>query len=137
MATSIRRLLNPQLKITEMSSEWWKEQVRALLIVGDGILLAALRQVPNAHNCTRFGLGHGQCVEVPDSKNPITAIMTVMRKRMAVMNGCSFYIQSWDSKMAKVCTFVGIKEIYTNGSPSDEEVTSFKKCGVEVIRVSI
>lgn len=134
---NIRNVLNKELGVVNMPSQWWEEQVRALLIVEGGILLAALRQVPAARDCIRFGLGHGQCVKVSDSQNPITAIMGVMHERMAAMHGCSFYFQLWDSKMAKVCALAGVKNIYTNGSPLDEEVESFKKCGVEVIRVNV
>ncbi len=136
---NVRKVLNPELGVVNMSSEWWMEQVCALLIMGGGILLAALRHVQSARDCLEIGLASGQCVQVSGKLHPIMEIANAMKERMAVMNGCSIYVESWpESKMAKWCAIVGIKEIYyTNGSPSDDEVKTFKKCGVKVTRVSV
>ena len=135
---NLRDVLNPEIGIVSMSSEWLEDQVLAAVIIDESILKIALRDVPKAPDCTRIGLGHGQCVEVKGSLNPVTAIMDAMEEQMAVMNGCNFYMQLWDSNMAKACALVGIKEIYyTNGSTSDDEVKAFKTCGVEIIRVSL
>jgi len=139
---NVREMLNPELGVVDMPSEWWEEHVCALLIMERGILMAALRHVPDARDCYKIGLAHGQCVQVSGKSHPITAIMKAMRKRvgerMAGMNGCNLYTQSWDSKMAKACAFVGIKKIYyAEGSPIPNEVKEFKACGVEVTRVSL
>ena len=139
MMVNIRSLLNRELAIVRMSSEWWMEQVCAIVIMDNGILLIALRHVPAALDCHQIGLGHGQCVEVSETQSPVTAIMNSMRKRMAILNGCSLYIKSWpDQKLSRLCAIVGVKKIYyADGSPSNEELSSLKAYCVEVIRVSV
>ncbi len=135
----IRDFLNPELGIRDMPSGWWREQVRALLIINKGILLAVLQDVPQADGCTQFGLGHGQCIKFSNELNPVSAIMNAMHKRMAVMNGCDVYVESWPgSKLALACSIVGIKSIYyAKGDPGDKEVKALNAYGVEVIHVRI
>lgn len=137
---NIRDLLNPELGIRDMPSKWWRKQVHALLIMNKGILLAVLQDVPPADDCTQFGLGHGQCIKFSSELNPISAIMNAMHKRMAAMNGCDVFVESWPgSKLARACSIVGIKNIYCmdNDNPNDDEIKALKEYGVKVVHVSI
>ena len=139
MATSIRNLVNRESGIAQKPPEWWKSEVRALLLMDTGVVVAALRHVPEARDCPQIGLAHGQCVKVADDQNPILAIMDTMRERMAVLHGCNLYVDLCpSSKLMRLCAIAGIKKIcYVNGSPSGDELEVPKAYGMEVIHVSI
>lgn len=135
---NIRDFLNQELKIRELPAAWWRKEVRGLLIMDGGILLAALRHVPEARDCPQIGLAHGQCTKVSGEIHPVSAIIYAMEHRMVAMNGCTIYVKSWPSSLwRKLCVDVGISRIcYTNGTPSVLAVKKLLMHCVEVCRVT-
>lgn len=136
MTTSIRSLLHPELAIAQMPPRRWRGKIRAILFFNRSPIIVAFKYVLKARNCTRLGLGYGQCVKSPKACNSVPSIIRMMEKRNASMSGCSMYVETLKPQSITQCVESGIKNIYyARGSPNREVVRILRALGVSIDRV--